>query len=78
MSNEDGTWGILDCTSKVNKGVEIPFNLFNLLVELKTVCVLCEHVIEYIQQHAVPGESWAEGKYGPNEAPSANMYSTRK
>ena len=69
-SQEDGAWAIPDCTSKVNKDFRIPFDLFNLLAELKTVCVLREGVIEYILQHAVPGESWAEGKFDPDGAPS--------
>ena len=69
-SYENGAWATPDCTSKVNKDVMIPFDLFNLLAELKTVCVLCEGVIEYILHHAVPGESWAEGKFDPDGAPS--------
>jgi hypothetical protein len=77
---EDGAWAIPDCTltSKVNKGVRIPFDLFNLLAELKTVCVLHEGVIEYILQHAVPGESWAEGKFDPEEAPSGQRVRYKK
>ena len=79
-SNEDGAWAtrIPDCTSKVNKDVGIPFDLFNLLAELKTVCVLREGVIEYILQHAVPGESWAEGKFDPDEAPSGQRVRYKK
>jgi hypothetical protein len=77
-SNEDGAWAIPDCTSKVNKGVGIPFDLFNLLAELMTVCVLREGVIEYILQHAVPGESWAEGKFDPDEAPSGQRVRYKK
>lgn len=77
-SNEDGAWPIPNCTSKVNKGVGIPFDLFNLLAELKTVCVLREGVIEYILQHAVPGESWADGKFDPDEAPSGQRAPYKK
>ena len=36
-SSKDGAWVIPDCTSKVNKDGGIPFDLFNLLAELKTV-----------------------------------------
>ena len=77
-SNEDGAWPIPNCTSKVNKGVGIPFDLFNLLAELKTVCVLREGVIEYILQHAVPGEIWADGKFDPDEAPSGQRAPYKK
>ena len=69
MSRKDGAWAIPDCTSKVDKDVGT-FDLFNLLAELKTVNVLTEDVIEYILRHAVPGESWAEGKFDPDEAPA--------
>ena len=64
--------------SKVNEGVGIPFNLFNLLAETKTICVLCEDVIEYILQHAIPGESWAEGRFNPDEAPSGQCVQYKK
>ena len=69
MFRKDGAWAIPDCTSKVDKDVGT-FDLFNLLAELKTVNVLTEDVIEYILRHAVPGESWAEGKFDPDEAPA--------
>ena len=77
-SNKDGAWAIPDCMSKVNEGAGIPFDLFNLLAELKTVCVLCEGVIEYILQHAAPGESWAEGKFDPDEALSRQHVQYKK
>ena len=77
-SNEDGAWAIPDCTSKVNKDVRIPFDLFNLLAELKTVCVLPDGIIEYILQNAVQGESWAEGKFDPDEAPSGQRVRYKK
>jgi|ERR1700722_2338182 len=73
-SREDGAWMI----SKVNKGVGIDFDLFNLLAEMKTVCVLTEGAIEYILQQAVPGESWAEGKFDPDEAPSGQRVRYKK
>ena len=77
-SNEDGAWAIPDCTSKVNKDVRIPFDLFNLLAELKIVCVLPDGIIEYILQNAVQGESWAEGKFDPDEAPSGQRVRYKK
>ena len=79
-SNKDGAWAIPDCTSKVNEDVAsgILFDLFNLLAELKTVCVLYEGVIEYILKHAAPGESWAEGKFDPDEAPSGQHVQYKK
>jgi len=77
-SLEDGAWAIPGCTSKVNKHGGIPFDMFNLLVEPKTVCVLSEGVMEYILQHAVPGESWAEGKFDPDEAPSGQCVRYKK
>ena len=70
VSKEDGAWAIPDCTSKVNKKDVGTFDLFNLLAELKTVNALTEDVIKYILQHAGPGESWAEGKFDPDEAPA--------
>ena len=62
----------------MNKDVRIPFDLFNLLAELKTVCVLHDGIIEYILQNAVQEKVGLKANLIPMKLPPANVYGTRK